>query len=453
MYHMAHWYRRLRRPRARARSGPLLLVGALALLTCASTICAAEPPPANATADAIIVARPAAAPVAVPEPSTETLRYYRSGNVLWVVATLWSLLVPGAVVFSGFSARLRTWAKRAGRNWFFTIALYALLYLALVYLIDLPLSSYQGFVRPHAYGLSNQTLGQWFGDSLKALAVTLIVGVSVLWIPYLLLRHSPRRWWLWTSLAAVPLLVLMLLVEPVLIAPLFDDFGPMQDKALEAQILALGERAGIDAGRVFEVDKSADTDAVNAYVGGLFGTQRIVLWDTLLARLDPTQVLVVMGHEMGHYVLGHVWTFLALLCVLMLATLYAVHRTLGFLITRFGRRFGFDQPSDIASLPLLVLLFSAFFLLAQPIALAYSRHIEHEADRFALEITRENRAMAKAFTILQDQNLVHPQPGPLYTLWRARHPSIAERVAFANQYRPWAQGGLLVYGEYFHGQP
>ena len=251
----------------------------------------------------------------------------------------------------------------------------------------------------------------------------------------------------------MPFLVLMLLVQPVLIAPLFDDFGPLQDKTLEAQILALAERAGIDAGRVFEVDKRADTDAVNAYVGGLFGTQRIVLWDTLLARLEPQQVLVVMGHAMGHYVLGHVWTLLALLCVLILATLSAVHRSLGDLLARFGHRFGFDTPSDIASLPLLVLLFSAFFLLAQPIALAYSRHIEREADRFALEITRENRAMATAFTILQDQNLVPPRPGPLDTLWRARHPAIAERVAFANHDRPWAQGGRLVSGRSFRDPP
>jgi Zn-dependent protease with chaperone function len=139
----------------------------------------------------------------------------------------------------------------------------------------------------------------------------MVIAVSVLWVPYLLLRRSPRRWWLWTSLAAVPFLILMLLVQPVLIAPLFDDFGPMQDKALEARILALAERAGIDGGQVFEVNKSADTDAVNAYVGGLFGTQRIVLWDTLLARLAPAQVLVVMGHEMGHFVLGHIWVLCA----------------------------------------------------------------------------------------------------------------------------------------------
>ena len=430
---------------------PLALIAIIMAVGYALELSAAEmSDPTVATARVAEGQRADGPLVAVPEPSQETLDYYRSGNVLWAAATLWGVLVPAAIVFSGLSARLRDWAHAVGRRWFFTIAVYVLLYLALVYLLDLPLNWYQDYVRAHAYGLSNQTLGQWFGDSLKALAVTLVIGASVLWVPYLLLRRSPRRWWLWTSLATVPFVMLMLLVQPVLIAPLFDDFGPMQDTGLEAQILALANRAGIDGGQVFEVNKSADTDAVNAYVGGLFGTQRIVLWDTLMARLSPEQVLVVMGHEMGHFVLGHIWVLLGLLCLLVLATLYAVHRSLGFLIGRFGHRFGFSEPSDIASLPLLVLLFSVFFLLGQPIALAYSRHIEREADRFALEITRDNRAMATAFTILQDQNLVHPRPGPLYVFWRARHPPIAERVEFANHYRPWDRGEPSVYGDRFH---
>jgi len=149
-------------------------------------------------------------------------------------------------------------------------------------------------------------------------------------------------------------------------------------------------------------------------------------------------------------VLGHIWKLIALLCVLVLATLYAVHRSLGFLLRRYGHRFGFSDPADVASLPLLVLLFSMFFLLAKPIVFAYSRHIEREADRFGLEITRDNHAMATAFTVLQYENLAHPRPGPLYVVWRSRHPSIAERIEFANQYRPWEQGQPLTFARYFH---
>jgi Zn-dependent protease with chaperone function len=174
----------------------------------------------------------------------------------------------------------------------------------------------------------------------------MVMGALFLWIPYLLLRKSPQRWWLYTSLVSVPLLALVMLVQPVLIAPLFDDFGPMQDKALEAEILGLANRAGIDGGRVFEV-------------------------------------------------------------------------------------------------------ISVFFLIVQPMAFAYSRHIEREADRFGLEITQDNYAMASALTLLHDENLVHPNPGPLYRLWRSGHPPIAERIEFANTYRPWETGQPLAYADYF----
>jgi STE24 endopeptidase len=387
--------------------------------------------------------------VPVPEPSAKALRYYRSGNVLWVVTTLWGLFVPALILFTGFSARLRDWASAIGRKWFFVIGVYVVLYLAVLYAINFPLSYYQGFIHQHAYGLSNQTFAHWFGDSLKALVIAMVMGALFLWIPYQLLKKSPQRWWLYTSLVSVPLLALVLLVQPVLIAPLFDDFGPMQDKALEAEILGLANRAGIDGGRVFEVNKSEDTKTLNAYVGGLLDTKRIVLWDTLLRKLDWEQVLVVMGHEMGHYVLGHVWYLFALLSILILASLYAAHRAVDFLILRFRHRFGFSEISDVASLPLLSLLIAVFFLLVQPMAFAYSRHIEREADRFGLEITQNSYAMASALTLLHDENLAHPHPGPLYQLWRSRHPPIAERIEFANRYRPWETGQPLTYADYF----
>jgi STE24 endopeptidase len=388
---------------------------------------------------------PAADLVAVPEPSAEALRYYHSGNVLWIAATAWGLLVPGLILFSGFSGRLRDWAQVAVRGWFPVVAVYTLLYLVTIYLLDLPLSWYQGFVRQHEFGLSNQSLGQWFSDSLKGLLVMLVMGVATIspvapLAASLVALYRPRS-------GAVSAAVL---TDPAgAHRPLFDDFGPMQDTALEAEILALADGAGIHGGRVLEVNKSEDTETVNAYVGGLFGTQRIVLWDTLLAKLDHDQVLVVWGHEMGHYVLGHVWTLFALLCALVFAGLYGVHRSLGFLIRRYRNRLGFSDPSDIASLPLLVLLSSVFFLLAQPVVLGYSRHIEREADRFGLEITQANRAMATASTVLQEGNLAHPRPGPLYVLWRSRHPSIAERIELANHYRPWESGRPLTYGSHF----
>jgi Zn-dependent protease with chaperone function len=306
-----------------------------------------------------------------------------------------------------------------------------------VSVVLLPFSYYVGFTRAHRFGLSNQTTEKWLGEYDKGLVVGAVVTVLVLWIPYLLLRKSPRRWWLWTGLATAPLTALALLVGPIWIAPLFDRFGPMRDQALEARILALAERAGIGATRVYEVNKSEDTKLVNAYVTGIGGTKRIVLWDTLLERLTPDQVAFVMAHEMGHYVLNHTLLIIIGAAVAVTLSLYAVHRLAGRLIARYRRRFGFDRLDDVASLPLLLLVGGLVSFIITPAVLAFSRWQEHEADRFALELTRDNRAAAETFVRLQEENLSVPRPGLLYTLWMGSHPSLASRIEFANRYRPW----------------
>ncbi len=373
--------------------------------------------------------------------------YYRSGNLLWCVSQAMALAIPAAVLFTGLSAGMRDLARRVGRKWFFTVAIYFVLYALLNYVLHFPLAYYAGFVRQHAYGLSNQSFARWLVESLLDLGATLVFGALAIWFPYWLLRRSPRRWWLYTALASLPVMFFVMLVEPIWIAPLYNRFGSMHDKKLEAEILELAAQAGIDGGRVFEVDKSADTNAVNAYVTGFWTSKRIVLWDTLLARLDARQVRVVMAHEMGHYVLHHV--VLGLLAGFggTLVALYLVHRLAAPLLRRFPHRFGFTQLSDIASLPLLALLAQAIVLLLMPLGLAFSRHLEHAADRFALDLTHDNYAAATAFVRLQSENLGNPRPGPLYMLWRASHPSLAQRIEFANDYRPWERSEPKESGE------
>jgi Zn-dependent protease with chaperone function len=411
--------------------------------------------PAAPAAPLADVATPAPAgetgPVAVPEPTEKAIRYYRSGNVVWVVDTLLGLLVPALFLFTGFSARIRDLARRVGRKWLFTVAVYFVLFSLASWVLTLPWSYYTEFVRQHAYGLSNQTLGKWASDTVKGLLVGLVAGVLFVWVPFLLLKKSPRRWWLYTALAAVPFIVLMLLVAPVWIDPLFNEFGPMKNQALETDILALADRAGIEGGRVFEVNKSVDTKAVNAYVSGFGETKRIVLWDTILARLDRREVLFVMGHEMGHYVLGHVPKTIGVASLVILVTLYLAHRTAGWFISRFRSRFGFDALADVAALPLLLLLSNGFSLVVTPALMAHSRHQEQQSDRFGLEITRDNHAAATAFVKLQAENLGNPRPGLLYKLWRSSHPPLGERIDFCNSYRPWETGAPPEYEHLFRG--
>ncbi len=329
------------------------------------------------------------------------------------------------------------------------VCLYFIILVLLNYGLSWPLSYYQGFVRPHAYGLSNQTFLKWFTDSLKSLGIVLVVGCLFLWIPYLLLKKSPRGWWFYAWLALLPVFFFVVMVQPVVIAPLFNQFGPVKDKALEAKIIALAEKAGIHGSRVYEVNKSVDTKTSNAYVSGFLGTKRIVLWDTIIKQLNERELLFVMGHEMGHYALGHVVKGILCSWFLTLIALYGIHVTARGLIGRFAGRFGFDSLSDIASVPLIILLINVFSLALTPIGFAYSRHMEHEADRFGLEITHYNHSAASGFVKIEKENLGYPRPGLLFTIWLGTHPSTGDRIDFFNNYKPWEKGEPLKYERYF----
>jgi Zn-dependent protease with chaperone function len=423
-------------------------------LTFAVALGVLQPAPTSVST-AVTVARPAVSslpettPVAVPPASAKALAYYRSGDRLWMVDQLLSVAWLAALLVTGLSATLRRWAQRIGRTWFFTVVIYFALFSVLTSIVALPLTYYEEFVRPHAYGLSNQSLQKWATDSLITLGVTCVAGGLFLWVPYLLLRKSPRRWWLYTAAAAVPFIVVANLVAPIWIAPLFNRFEPMHDKALEAKIQALAERAGIEGSRIFEVNKSVDTKTLNAYVAGVAQTKRIVLWDTIISRMDDRELLFVMGHEMGHYVLGHVRQLIALSTLTVLVLLYAAYRTMGALTARWGGRFGFTELSDVASLPLLLLVTNIFGLVIAPAQLAFTRHIEHEADRFSLELTQTNHSAGTAFVKLQEDALGNPSPGPIHTIFRESHPPLGERIEFSNSYHPWRDGQPLRYGEHF----
>lgn len=386
--------------------------------------------------------------VEVPEPTAQALAYYYVRNVVWIAGLVVGLLVPALFLFTGGSARIREVARRASSKWPATILVYLLIYSALTFIIGLPLAYYDEFVVEHQFGLSNQTHAKWIADTLIGFGVGMVITYVIVLGIYGLLKRSPRRWWFYGGLAAIPFVVFMIMVGPIWIAPLFNKSGPMQDKALEAKILALAERAGIEGSRVFEMDKSVDTKTTDAYVTGFFDTKRIVLWDTIIKRMDEPQLLFVMGHEMGHYVLGHMWQLILFICALIMLSLYAAHRISHGLIRRFQSRFGFDRLDDIASWPLITLVAAIVIMVTAPLFNAFSRYEEHEADRFGLEITKNNHAAATGFARMQADNLAIPRPNPILHALRGNHPTIAERIDFANTYRPWEKGEALKYQEH-----
>ena len=388
-------------------------------------------------------------PVSMPKSSPQAIRRYQSGNVLWVMATLWGFIVPGVIFFSGRSARLRDCARRIQPRWYSTFLLYLVFLTCIIFLADLPLDYYTDFVWQHEYGLSSQTFGKWIQDELITLAIDIIGFALVLWIPFLLLKITPRRWWLYTWIASIPIMVFTAFVQPIWVDPLFNHFGPMHDQALESKIMHLASRAGIEGAKVYEVDKSVDTNMVNAYVTGIGSTKRIVLWDTTLKEFSADEIGLVMSHEMGHYVLRHSWKDLVLQSLAVLAGLVFIHVSAAWVLRHFGARTGVFELGDFASLPLFMLLFNlAAFVLTPPL-LAVSRHDEHEADRFALEMTHDNKSCAGAAVKFMTLSLAYPSPSPLIVFFRASHPPLAERLEFCNTYHPWLQGQEERYSEYF----
>jgi Zn-dependent protease with chaperone function len=209
--------------------------------------------------------------------------------------------------------------------------------------------------------------------------------------------------------------------------PLFNDFVPLKDPVLRRDLLDMAQRAGIDGGRVYQVNKSKQTTTMNAYVTGVGVSKRIVMWDTLLAKLDHDEIMATMGHEMGHYVLHHLWKGIAFGVLISLLT-FAIAQPV---YERGLTRFGLSDRADPAALPILLLIATVLGFVLSPVTSAYSRSIEHDADRFGLELTGLNEATASSFVKFAEDAKVDPDPPRFIEWWRYSHPATNKRIAFA----------------------
>ena len=388
-------------------------------------------------------------PISVPPPTEAAISFYKSGNILWGVKQLLALLFPLIVLLSGLSKKMVTFSHFLGKNKFFTFILFIFFYSLLIAIFSFPLSFYQGFIRLQNYGLSSQNFSRWFFHHLISFSLTTLMSLGVFAILYVLITKSPKRWWFYMGLLLVPLQLFLQVIHPIYIAPLFNKFGPMENKVLERQILALAEKAGIENSRIFQVNKSADTKMMNAYVNGVGNTKRIVLWDTIIEGLTAKELLFVMGHEMGHYVLNHIWWGIAVNSLLALLILFLIHFSAKLFLKYGSFWMGFNELKDFASVPLIIFLYTFFSLFFLPIENRLSQMKEHDADRFGLEITHYNQEAGSAFLKLTKSNLGYPYPGKFFMLFRSSHPSIGSRIEFFNTYHPYCEGQPSKYQKYF----
>jgi len=366
----------------------------------------------------------------------EMIRHSRIYDVLYFVDFAYGIGVLVLILGTGWSSRMRAFASRHVRWPFVAAMLYFVLLSIATAILTFPLDLYGGFIVPHQFDLTNQSFAAWMGDFGKALAVNLVIFAPIAAVALILIRRI-RRWWLALWIGSIPLIILGVLAQPLIIDPLFNNFQPLRDASLRQALLEEASRAGIENKRVYEVDKSKQTKEMNAYVTGIGPSARIVMWDTLLAKLDRDEILAVMGHEMGHYVLKHLWKGIAFTIAITFFGFFIAQRLFEWGLARWGAGWRIDGRADAAAIPWLLAVSSILAFLLSPVYSGYSRHVEHQADVFGLELTHLNEAMASSFVKFAEDSKADPRPPRFIEWWRYSHPSLGRRIDFVLAYKPW----------------
>jgi len=352
--------------------------------------------------------------------------YFEGGYWLILWDCLWGLGIAWLLLGTQLSARMRNLAEKITRFRWLQTAIYAVQYIVLTALLALPWSIYENFVREHKYGLSTQNFGQWLGDQTKGLLVTLILGTLALVIIYAVIRKATRTWWLWGSGVTVLFAIFVATIAPVYIAPLFNTYKSLPDSPLKVQILSMARANGIPATDVYWFDASRQSKRISANVSGLFGTTRISLNDNLLKRSSPSEIKAVLGHEMGHYVLNHIYKGIVFIGIIIVLGFAFVRWGFGWAERRWGARWGLRGVGDIAGLPLIAALFTIFMFFMTPVNNTITRTIESEADAFGLNAARQPDGFAQAAVQLSEYRKMHP--GPVEEFIFFDHPSGWNRI-------------------------
>lgn len=367
------------------------------------------------------------------------LAYTHTQRTLGLVGMAWNLLGLWLFARSGVSTRLRDVVypllhrplpEENRPAPFRSLVVFYGLYTLILLLWNSPFGLAE-FATEWRYGFSHESLTMYATDTAKNWVIGLVVAPLLCGV-YWLVAWSPRRWWLWMWGLTLPLLIGVLILQPIVIAPLFNRYTPLYEGALRAKILTVAARAGVPHADVFVEDTSRRTAHVNAYVTGVGPAARIVLNDTALQTLPEDQLLAMIGHEMGHYVEKHIW-FGLLSGALGSGALFLLAYRLSPLLERRTRqsKTGLRGLMDLAALPLLFFYLNLALLIQEPIANAESRYMEHRADAFGLRVTGLHTATARLMVGFAERDFADPDPPALLHFWFGSHPTLKERIAFA----------------------
>jgi STE24 endopeptidase len=364
-----------------------------------------------------------------PNRQAQAKRYARLNRRLMLFDLILSMGYILIWLIFGWSIVLRdTLATFLSREWML-VAGFALVFGGLYLLINIPLSFYSGFILPHHFKMSTQTLKGWITDQVKGILLGGVVGFIVLQVVYLVLRLYPDTWWLWTAGFLLLFSVVLANLAPVLLMPLFYKFKPLDEEYadLAERLVRLTKRAGANVKGVYQFDMSRRTKAANAALTGVGNTRRILLGDTLLKEFTEDEIETIMAHELGHHVHHDIPMGIVIESITTLAGLYLASLALNWGVVYFN----FQRVWDIAALPLLMLVMGAYGLVTMPIGNAFSRWRERRADAYALEATGNGQAYASALIRLANQNLADADPEPWVEFFLHSHPALNNRIARA----------------------
>ena len=359
--------------------------------------------------------------------------YFEGGYWLQLWGFLYGLGVAWILLGTGLSARLRDAVARVVPFGPVRTFLYVAGYLTLVTGLTFPLTIYQDFFREHAFGLSNQDFAGWFRDFAVGFGLSVFLLGILFAVLYGLFRRAPRTWWLWGTAVALVFLLVVAMIAPVYIAPLFNKYTPLPDSPLKAEILSMARANGIPADDVYQVDASKQSKRASANVSGLFHTLRITLNDNLLHRTSPEGIQSVMGHEMGHYVLNHVDESIPFFAIVIAVGFAFLRFAFDRVLARFGARWGVSGIADPAGLPLLAALLSIYFFALTPIANTFIRMNEAEADIFGINASRQPDGFAEVALKLGEYRKL--DPGPVEEWLFFDHPSGRNRILMAMRWK------------------
>ena len=367
------------------------------------------------------------------EQRRRTDAYFEGGYWLILWDFLYGAAVSLALLSTGLSARMRDLAERLTHLRPLQTMIYWMQYFLFASIATFPLTVYEGFFREHQYGLSNQDFASWMGDQTKELLLGLVFGALAVAALFGVVRRLPRTWHLWGAALSIVFLMIGALIGPVFIAPLFNQYTVLKDQRVRDPILRMARANGIPVTEVYEFNASKQSKRVSANVSGFLGTTRISLNDNLLNRCSPQAIEAVMGHEMGHFVMNHIYKGI-LFSMVTFAILFALlRRSLDWSLGRWGMLWKIRGVADVAVLPLAVFLISLISLALTPIDNSFTRTQEFEADMFGLNAARQPDGEAEADLLLGEYRKL--DPGPIEEWIFFDHPSGRTRIFAAMRWK------------------